>query len=166
MKVKDNLKCEGCPLAKLFPDNNFVPPTMGPSLRLVIGEAPGEDESIQMKPFVGGSGRVLDMLLRKAGIQRESLTVLNTLQCRPKENIYPTDPAARGYIQIKDGEEAVRHCYREYVRPVLESRPWNRVDIVGAKALRLLTGTADITKWRGSPVEIDTEEIDKRMGVK
>jgi len=136
---------------------------MGPSLRLVIGEAPGEDESTQMKPFVGGSGRVLDMLLRKAGIQRESLTVLNTLQCRPKDNIYPTDPTAKGYISKQDGEEAVRHCYREFVKPVLESRPWCRVDIVGAKALRLLIGTADITKWRGSPVEIDTEEIDKRM---
>jgi uracil-DNA glycosylase family 4 len=162
-KVKDVPGCANCPMRNKFPDSNFVPPLVGPSLRLVVAEAPGATESLEGKPLVGSSGRIFDSLLRKAAIPRESLTILNTIQCQPPNNVHPTDAAARGYCTEQEAAEIVRHCYREHVRPVLLSRPWERVDIVGGKALQLLTGEAAITKWRGSPMTVDTDEINKRL---
>lgn len=165
-KVSEIEGCKGCPLAKLFPDNNFIPPQMGPSFRLVIGEAPGEQESLECKPLVGGSGRIFNMLYRKAGVPRESLTILNILQCRPLDNIFPTDRAARQYISEQDGKAAVKQCLRNHVIPILESRPWTRLDLIGNKALEWMTGLKEgILKWRGSPLTIDTNEIKERCKV-
>ena len=166
MKVKDCEKCNGCPMQRLFPENNLVPPEMGRGNRLVVGEAPGEEEAAQQRPFVGGSGRIFNMLLAKAGIKRDELTILNCIQCRPPNNIYPTDAAARGYISKQDGEAAVSQCYREHVAPVLASRPWTRIDAVGEKSLRELTGKTDgIMKWRGSPLPLIGEDKEKVIGI-
>lgn len=171
MKVSENPKCAGCPLVKVDTwyekagkkihhvgaDQNFVPVQIGPSLRLVVGEAPGESEGIEMKPFVGAAGKFFDSLARKAGIQRESLTVLNCINCRPPNNIFPTDSPARKYISEQDAQKAVSQCYREHVKPILDSRPWTRIDALGGHALKILTGKTDITKWRGSPLPLKGE---------
>lgn len=154
-KVKDVKACENCPMRRLFPENNFVPPILGPSLRLTIAEAPGETESIEGKPLVGGSGKIFDNLCRKAAIPRDQLTIINTINCRPPNNIYPTDGAARKYCSESEGDQIVEHCYRAHVKPLLDSRPWERIDALGDKALRVLTGKTDgIMKWRGSPLPL------------
>lgn len=163
LKVDFKYEEDGVEVHHKGSEQNVVQPQIGGSLRLALAEAPGKEESIACQPLVGGSGRVMNMLWAKAGIKRESLTILNTINCRPPNNLYPTDPAARRYISEQDAKEAVRHCYREHVRPVLLSRPWIRLDIIGAKALELLTGLKSVMQWRGSPIEIDTEEIDKRI---
>jgi DNA polymerase len=49
----------------------------------VVGEAPGQDESIAEEPFVGACGRFLTTLLKEAGIERENVYILNTVNCRP-----------------------------------------------------------------------------------
>jgi len=163
LKVDFKYEEDGVEVHHKGSEQNLVLPQIGPSLRLALAEAPGKDESIAGQPLVGGSGRVMNMLWGKANVKRESLTILNVIQCRPPANMFPTDGPARRYISIQDAEEAVRHCYFNHIRPLLLSRPWSRLDIIGGKALQLLTGKADITKWRGSPLDIDTEEIDKRM---
>lgn len=147
----------------LFPDNNFVPPKMGRGLRLVIAEAPGEEESIKLEPLVGGAGKWFDNACRQAGLRRDDLTLANVINCRPPNNLFPTDPPAKSYIKHADGERAVQHCLKAHVIPLLESRPWQRVDLLGEKALRYITGKeGGIFRWRGSPLEIDTEEIKQR----
>lgn len=154
-KVSEISGCEGCPLRAKFPNNTFVEPQVGSSLRLMVGEAPGEDESVLGRPFVGGSGRMMDSLLRKAGVKRDELTITNTICCRPPDNVYPSDNAARTYISEEDGRKAVRQCEANHLRPLIESRPWNRIDAIGEKALRVLTGKTDgILKWRGSPLPL------------
>jgi len=177
MKVSENQKCAGCPMLKVVYDyekqgrkihhvgaeQNFVPPKMGTSLRLSIWEAPGETENNLMEPAVGAAGKFGDSLYRKAGVQRDELTILNCINCRPPNNIFPTDSAARKYISEQDAQAAVSQCYREFVKPVLLSRPWTRVDILGNHALKLLTSLSSILQWRGSPITIDTDEIDKRL---
>ena len=52
----------------------------------IIGEAPGAQEEKTGRPFVGGSGRVLDSILAKAGIQRDGCYITNVINERPKEN--------------------------------------------------------------------------------
>lgn len=121
----------------------------------MIGEAPGQEESVQGEPFVGGAGQWLDGMLQKAGIKRDDVTLVNCIQCRPQDNIFPTDSDARVYISAQDAEKAVQHCFKNHVEPLLKSRNWTRIDLLGAKPLEIVGGKeGGIHKWRGSPIPI------------
>ena len=50
---------------------------------MLIGEAPGEQESLLGRPFVGKAGRNLDRFLELAGMRREELYITNTVKLRP-----------------------------------------------------------------------------------
>lgn len=50
---------------------------------LFIGEAPGAEETIQSKPFVGKAGQQLNELLKLATLQREDIYITNTVKYRP-----------------------------------------------------------------------------------
>jgi DNA polymerase len=50
---------------------------------MMIGEAPGEQESLQGRPFVGKAGKNLDAFLEQAGMDRASLYVTNVVKFRP-----------------------------------------------------------------------------------
>ena len=155
-KVSECTGCDGCPMQGLFPDNNFVPVKHGEGLRLVIAEAPGQEESLVGEPLVGGSGRWFDNIARKAGLNRKMLTLTNVLSCRPPNNVFPTSPDARSYISLEDGLKAVDHCYKSYLKPLLVGRPWRRIDLLGEKALRFVARKAGgILAWRGSPLPIE-----------
>ncbi|KGF89797.1 MULTISPECIES: uracil-DNA glycosylase [Prochlorococcus] len=58
---------------------------------LIIGEAPGAQEDLEGKPYVGKSGKLLNELLRKAGIDyEEDVYFCNVIKCRPSKNRKPT----------------------------------------------------------------------------
>ena len=50
---------------------------------MFIGEAPGFNEDLQGKPFVGRAGEVLDELLDLIGLEREEVYIANVLKCHP-----------------------------------------------------------------------------------
>jgi uracil-DNA glycosylase len=80
------LTCVRCDLAKtrtqvVFGEGPFLPP--GQVGVMLVGEAPGEDEDKQGRPFVGRSGKLLNSLLEQAGLKRESIWISNTNKCRP-----------------------------------------------------------------------------------
>ena len=50
---------------------------------MLIGEAPGEQETLQGRPFVGKAGKNLDEFLQLAGLDRRELYVSNTVKFRP-----------------------------------------------------------------------------------
>lgn len=153
--VSETPGCASCPMRKLFPKNLFVPPKIGTGKRLVIAEAPGETETITGEPLTGGAGKWFDICIERAGIKRDTLSIANVIQCRPPDNVFPTDPEAKGYIKPEDARAAIRHCRENHLQPLLESRKWERVDLVGEKPLRFVGGRSDgIFKWRGSPIEI------------
>jgi uracil-DNA glycosylase family 4 len=52
----------------------------------IIGEAPGRDEEILGRPFVGPSGKLLGGLLSMAGLSLDSCFIGNVAQYRPPEN--------------------------------------------------------------------------------
>ena len=56
---------------------------------MIIGEAPGKNEDLQGKPFVGAAGKFLDELLEVAGLKREDVFIANVLKCRPPTNRNP-----------------------------------------------------------------------------
>lgn len=139
-------------MQRLFPGNTFVAPKVAKGLRLAIGEAPGATEAEQGQPFVGGSGRWLDVFYRKAGVNRErDVSAINCIQCRPEDNKFPTDSTARSYITEADAHQAVKQCLTNHVEPFLKSRPWERIDTFGDKPLKfILEKNGGVTNWRGS----------------
>lgn len=50
---------------------------------MLVGEAPGEQETLMGHPFVGKAGKNLDEFLELAGIKRDELYVSNTVKFRP-----------------------------------------------------------------------------------
>lgn len=50
---------------------------------VLIGEAPGEQESLQGRPFVGKAGKNLDEFLALSGIDRAAIYITNTVKYRP-----------------------------------------------------------------------------------
>ena len=55
-----------------------------------VGEAPGFNEDIQGKPFVGRSGDLLNKMLGTIGLTRQDVSVINIIKCRPPGNRTPT----------------------------------------------------------------------------
>jgi DNA polymerase len=85
-EVKDLvLLCAKCNLYKtkkkyVFGDGNEKAKIM------FIGEAPGEQENLQGKPFVGRAGQVFEELLISIGKKRDEIYICNILKCRPSKD--------------------------------------------------------------------------------
>lgn len=58
---------------------------------MIIGEAPGNNEDLEGRPFCGQSGQLLDAMFRAIGINREDMYITNTLFWRPPGNRTPTE---------------------------------------------------------------------------
>ena len=57
---------------------------------VIIGEAPGEEEDLSGRPFVGRAGQLLTDILEKGGnIPRSSVYIMNVVKCRPPNNRNP-----------------------------------------------------------------------------
>lgn len=83
-------KCRSCGLNRTR--TKAVPwsgPPRGRADLLLVGEAPGYDEDRKGIPFVGQSGRLLDLALKQAGTSRDRCFVANAICCRPPDNRDP-----------------------------------------------------------------------------
>ena len=81
-------KCKKCELHKTR--KNFVFGTGNPNAKVaVIGEAPGADEDVQGKPFVGRAGKLLTDILKAINFERDEVFICNILKCRPPGNRNP-----------------------------------------------------------------------------
>ena len=112
----------------------------------IVGEAPGGQEEIEGKPFVGGSGRLLNRLLMEVGLVREECRLGNVMRVRPEGNnfshFYSDKQLRIPTQQLLDG--------REYLKNDIKRCNPNIVMALGNEALKTLTGERGITNWRGS----------------
>ena len=105
-----------------------------------VGEAPGEEEDAQGRPFVGRAGKFLDQMIRRIGLSRKDVFICNVLKCRPPQNRDP-DPAevdmCKGYLFTQ----------LQLIRPKV-------ICALGRHAYNTLMGVdARITKIRGQFTE-------------
>ena len=57
---------------------------------MIIGEAPGQNEDLQGKAFVGRAGQLLDQLMQAIGFDtNQDSIIVNVVKCRPPENRAP-----------------------------------------------------------------------------
>ena len=135
MKPND---CLGCPLydapGPVFGDG----PTR--AQMTLIGEAPGSEEIMLGKPFVGGSGRILNAMLKQAGVARSQCYTTNVVKCRP----------TAGGKDRRPSEDEIRAC-SWLLRGELAGVTSNLILLIGDTALTALTGRSGITKYRGVP---------------
>jgi uracil-DNA glycosylase len=64
---------------------------------MFIGEAPGKDEAIQRRPFVGRSGKLLRKTMEEVGLPPEKVFISNIVKIRPPENRDPTPEEIAAY---------------------------------------------------------------------
>jgi uracil-DNA glycosylase family 4 len=103
--------CANCPLNT--PDTIFVPSEIHEGAKIAfVGEAPGYQEAKEGRPFTGPSGKLLNMVLQKYGIERNESIMTNACLCRPQDNATPPQGAIRACRprleeEIKDVETIV-----------------------------------------------------------
>jgi DNA polymerase len=109
---------------------------------MLVGEAPGRDEDIQGKPFVGRSGQLLDRMLAAVGLSRgsedpeSSVFITNVIFWRPPGNRTPT-------------EAETQMCLPFLLRTIELQKP-DMILCLGATPAHRLTGRSDgILKMRG-----------------
>jgi uracil-DNA glycosylase family 4 len=87
-------QCRQCGLGSTR--TNAVPGEGHADARIMfIGEAPGGDEDVQGRPFVGRAGQLLDKIINACGLKRTDVFIGNILKCRPPDN---RDPRAEEII--------------------------------------------------------------------
>lgn len=126
---------EGCALRAtatqlVFADGN-------PQSRVMfVGEAPGYDEDIAGRPFVGRSGKLLDRMITAIGLDRTSCYIANVVPWRPPGNRTPTPQ-----------ETAI--CL-PFIRRQIELADPDILVCLGGPAMQTLLGIKDgITRSRG-----------------
>jgi DNA polymerase len=127
---------EGCNLK--LTAKNMVFADGDPQARLMlVGEAPGRDEDIEGRPFVGRSGQLLDRMLAAIGIDRMSVYIANVIPWRPPGNRTPTP-------------QETQICRPFIERQIELVNPLVLVHLGGASAKTLLDTSEGILRLRGS----------------
>jgi len=91
------VKCRLCETRR-----NAVPGEGSSAKVMFVGEAPGEQEDCQGRPFVGAAGKLLTELLQSIGLRRGEVFITNTVKCRPPNNRPPRKDelaACRDYLE-------------------------------------------------------------------
>ena len=87
---------------------------------MLIGEAPGREEDLEGKPFVGRAGQLLDRMLAAIDLTEQDVHITNIVYWRPPGNRTPTPQEA------------------QVCRPFLE----RQIELVAPKVIALLGGAA------------------------
>jgi uracil-DNA glycosylase len=103
---------------------------------MFVGEAPGADEDIQSRPFVGRAGQLLTKIIEAIGLKREEVLIGNVNRCRPPGNRAPTT-------------EEASMCKPYLLREIAVVQP-EVIVVLGNTAMKNLLDTREgITKLRG-----------------
>ncbi|RTZ67443.1 MAG: uracil-DNA glycosylase [Aquificaceae bacterium] len=104
---------------------------------MFVGEAPGEEEDKQGKPFVGRAGQYLNKVLEEINLPREKIYITNVCKCRPPGNRKPLP-------------KEMQTCLNVFLKRELEIVKPKVVCCLGATAAEAFLGkTVRITRMRG-----------------
>ena len=111
---------------------------------MIIGEAPGQQEDKQSKPFVGKAGQFLIKVLNQCDIDHTQLFMTNIIKCRPPDNRNPQP------LEIKTCTKLLLEEQIAIVQPRV-------ICTLGIIALQGLTGIkkTPISSLRGKPIKIE-----------
>ncbi len=143
-------RCQRCPLHRT---RTQAVPGEGPADArvMLVGEAPGRQEDLQGRPFVGAAGRFLDSLLASAGLDRAQVYITNVVKSRP----YVGPPPGRNRAPSADEIAACRPWLDEQLRII---RPAVVVTL-GQVALDYFLPGRRLADVHGRPVRVGERVI-------
>ena len=132
---------KGCTSCELYRQCSSPIPFHGPTTAriIIVGEAPGPDEDVEGRPFVGRSGKLLAALLRESGWDPETdIFFANTVSCFPN---------TEGKIRAPSPNEALA-CRRNLLDQ-LEAAYLGFVVLAGGKATNAFRSDLTVTNHHG-----------------
>lgn len=136
-------QCRKCGLDKLCKAPKMPVDGEGRRKVLLVGEAPGETEDDEGKPFVGRAGDELWEVLWEIGVEREDCWITNSLICRPPKN------------DIKKYENSVGYCRPNLLNAIKKLQP-DTIILLGGYACESLLehvyrkgDVGGVMRWRG-----------------
>ena len=126
-----------CRLCQLAENRNRAVPGSGPApaRMMLVGEAPGREEDQSGQPFVGRGGRLLDVALQQAGLNRSEIFITSVIKCRPPNNRKPMKKEIASCLPYLQAQ-------MEIVRPKI-------VCLMGNTAAAAVLGRQGIQSLRG-----------------
>ena len=123
--------------------NTNHPPVM------LIGEAPGEQESLQGRPFVGKAGKNLDGFLRVLELKREDIYISNVVKIRP------TKVSEKGRVSNRPPNKEELALLTPYLMEAILRVEPKMIVTLGNFALKALCGPkAVIGDMHGKPTQV------------
>lgn len=127
---------------------------------MIIGEALGQDEVEQVRPFIGRAGQHLRAELRKYPnvFNKNTCLITNTIPCRPLNNSFPRDQDGPWQIRSNGARHSVvakaklviSHCAEKWLYREIGLVKPKVIITLGAQSLEYVRGERGITNCRGN----------------
>jgi len=112
-----------------------------PNAKIVfIGEAPGKNEDLQGKPFIGAAGKFLNEMLEQIGLKREDVYITNIVKYRPPNNRDPLPDEKKAFLPYLQAQ-------LEVIQPQI-------VATLGRHSMNCFLPDLQISKIHGQPKRI------------
>lgn len=109
---------------------------------LILGEAPGRDEDVEGRPFVGRAGQILDRMFAAIGLSRSA--------AEPEQAIYITNVLPWRPPGNRDPEPAEIAMMRPFVERHIALMNPRVIVVMGNTPLYALTGQKGVLRARGT----------------
>jgi uracil-DNA glycosylase family 4 len=145
--VKLNLKMRICKKCPLWKTRKNVVPGEGPvdAKIMIVGQAPGREEDLQGRPFVGRAGKFLNHLLEITQIDRKEIFITSSLKCFPLINRKPT-------------KKEIKTCL-PYLKEQIEIINPQKFILLGEVAFKVFFPKERLKKIQGKWVRKDNKEF-------
>jgi DNA polymerase len=114
---------------------------------LLVGEAPGPQENIKGKPFVGPAGQLLDKILQAGGFDPENDVYITN-------SVFRMPPGENGANFRKPNDKEIEY-YRPYVFEIIRLMDPLVVLLTGNVACQSVLQKTGITSLRGKWINMD-----------
>ncbi len=114
-----------------------------------IGEAPGKNEDLQGKPFVGAAGRFLNEMLEMIGLTRDDVYITNIVKYRPPNNRDPLPEEKAAFLP--------------YLHEQLEVMKSKLIVTLGRHSMEVLLPGLKISQCHGQPKRIRISNSEFRI---
>lgn len=122
----------------VFGEGNMEKPRL-----MLIGEAPGEQEVMQGKPFVGKAGKNLDAFLESVHLNREDIYISNVVKIRP------TKRSEKGRVSNRPPSKEEIGLFMPWLKEEIALVSPDLLVTLGNVALRSLLGKGTIGDAHG-----------------
>ncbi|MGC9517579.1 MAG: uracil-DNA glycosylase [Methanomicrobiales archaeon] len=136
--------CTKCPLHKNRTNVVFGEGPCDAKIML-IGEAPGKNEDLTGRPFVGSAGKILTNIIQEAHMDRSNIYITSIVKCRPEDNRKP-----------RKAEYST--CIDHFLSKQIEIINPEIIGLLGNSSIYALIGKKNINQIHGEIYEVKDQK--------